>query len=118
MIQLQMIIFYTTWLLFTFVVGVIYANYHYYGDLSLNLYIVTLLVRNYPFATIFIIFILTAVIVYQYRLYREKLKNRRNCQITFVDLEKIAHLWLEYEEIEDNIEHKMIEKRLMAESGG
>ncbi len=110
MIQLQMIIFYTTWLLFTFVVGVIYANYHYYGDLSLNLYIVTLLVRNYPFATIFIIFILTAVIVYQYRLYREKLKNRRNCQITFVDLEKIAHLWLEYEEIEDNIEHKMMEK--------
>lgn len=105
-----MIIFYTTWLLFTFVVGVIYANYHYYGDLSLNLYIVTLLVRNYPFATIFIIFILTAVIVYQYRLYREKLKNRRNCQITFVDLEKIAHLWLEYEEIEDNIEHKMMEK--------
>ena len=110
MIQLQMIIFYTTWLLFTFVVGVIYANYHYYGDLSLNLYIVTLLVRNYPFATIFIIFILTAVIVYQYRLYREKLNNRRNCQITFVDLEKIAHLWLEYEEIEDNIEHKMMEK--------
>ena len=110
MIQLQMIIFYTTWLLFVFVVGVIYANYHYYGDLSLNLYIVTLLVRNYPFATIFIIFILTAVIVYQYRLYREKLKNRRNCQITFVDLEKIAHLWLEYEEIEDNIEHKMMEK--------
>lgn len=110
MIQLQMIIFYTTWLLFVFVVGVIYANYHYYGDLSLNLHIVTLLVRNYPFATIFIIFILTAVIVYQYRLYREKLKNRRNCQITFVDLEKIAHLWLEYEEIEDNIEHKMMEK--------
>lgn len=110
MIQLQMIIFYTTWLLFVFVVGVIYANYHYYGDLSLNLHIVTLLVRNYPFATIFIIFILTAIIVYQYRLYREKLKNRRNCQITFVDLEKIAHLWLEYEEIEDNIEHKMMEK--------
>ncbi len=25
-------------------------------------------------------------------------------------MEKIAHLWLEYEEIEDNIEHKMMEK--------
>jgi len=105
-----MFIFYATWIFFTFIIAVLYANYYFFNSLSLNLYIVTLLVKTYPFTTIFIILVLFLIIVYQYRLYRQSLKNRKNCQISCVDLEKIAHLWLEYEEIEDNIEHKMMKK--------
>jgi len=105
-----MFIFYATWIFFTFIIAILYANYYYFNILSLNLYIVTLFVKTYPFTTIFIILVLFLIIVYQYRLYRQSLKNRKNCQISCVDLEKIAHLWLEYEEIEDNIEHKMMKK--------
>lgn len=108
--QLQMIVFYATWLFFTLIISIGIANYYYYGDLSLNLNIVTLIVKSYPFITLFTILILSLVVIYQYKLYKERLNNRKNCQITFVDLEKIAHLWLEYEEIEDNIEHKVLEK--------
>jgi len=105
-----MFIFYATWIFFTFIIVVLYANYYFFNSLSLNLYIVTLLVKTYPITTVFIILVLFLIIVYQYRLYRQSLKNRKNCQISCVDLEKIAHLWLEYEEIEDNIEHKMMKK--------
>jgi hypothetical protein len=110
MIKLQMILFYGTWIIFSLIILIGYANYVYFEELSLNLYIVTLLVKSNPFTTIFIIISLMLIIIYQYKLYKEKLENRKNCQITYVDLEKIAHLWLEYEEIEDNIEHKMMEK--------
>ncbi len=108
--RFQMMVFYTIWILFLIVISIGYANYHYFGTLSLNLHIVTLLVKAYPFTTIFIIIFLLIVVFYQFKIYRDKIKNRRNCQITYVDLEKIAHLWLEFEEIEDNIEHKMMEK--------
>ena len=108
--RFQMMVFYTIWILFLIVISIGYANYHYFGTLCLNLNIVTLLVKAYPFTTIFIIIFLLIVVFYQFKIYRDKIKNRRNCQITYVDLEKIAHLWLEFEEIEDNIEHKMMEK--------
>lgn len=107
MIHLQMLLFYITWILFIFIISVGWSNYYYFGELSLNLYIVTLLVKTYPFTTIAIIIVLILIIFYQYKMYKE---NRRNCQITYVDLEKIAHLWLELEEIEDNIETKVMSK--------
>ena len=110
MIRLQMFIFYATWILFLIILAVGYANYNYYGSYSLNLHIIAVLVKSYPFTTVLIILLLFTIIVYQYKAYREKIKNRKNCQITYVDLEKIAHLWLEYENIEDNIEHKIMEK--------
>jgi hypothetical protein len=109
LLRLQNIIFFVTWVLFTIVVLVGYANYHYYQELSLNFHIVTLIVKKYPFSTILTILVLVLIIIYQYKLYREKIKNRKNCQITYVDLEKIAHLWLEFEEIEENIENKILE---------
>ena len=110
MIRLQMFIFYATWILFLIILAVGYANYNYYGSYSLNLHIIAVLVKSYPFTTVLIILLLFTIIIYQYKAYREKIKNRKNCQITYVDLEKIAHLWLEYENIEDNIEHKIMEK--------
>ncbi|NUW27141.1 HD domain-containing protein [Arcobacter butzleri] len=108
--KLQIAIFYTIWILFAIIIAIGFANYYYFNTLSLNYHIVTLLVKTYPFTTIFVIILLIIIIIYQFKIYREKIRSRRNCQITYVDLEKIAHLWLEYEEIEDNIEHKMMEK--------
>src|SRR5574344_1985797 len=109
MIRLQMFIFYATWILFLIILAVGYANYNYYGSYSLNLHIIAVLVKSYPFTTVLIILLLFTIIIYQYKAYREKIKNRKNCQITYVDLEKIAHLWLEFEEIEENIENKILE---------
>lgn len=108
--KLQIIVFYTTWVLFLFILLIIYMNYHYFNVISLNLNIIKLIVISNPFSTIAVIIVLSLIIIYQYKLYKEKINNRRNCQITYVDLEKIAHLWLEYEELEDNIEHKIMDK--------
>ena len=110
MMKLKIAIFYTIWIFFSIIIAIGFANYYYFNTLSLNYHIVTLLVKTYPFTTIFVIILLIIIIIYQFKIYREKIRSRRNCQITYVDLEKIAHLWLEYEEIEDNIEHKMMEK--------
>lgn len=54
--QLQMIVFYATWLFFTLIISIGIANYYYYGDLSLNLNIVTLIVKSYPFITSYLLF--------------------------------------------------------------
>jgi hypothetical protein len=50
--------------------------------------------------SIVIIFFLTFFIVIQRRFFKNKLDNRANCQIQFVDMEKISNIWLDRSDIE------------------
>ena len=50
--------------------------------------------------SIAIIFFLTFFIVIQRRFFKNKLDNRANCQIQFVDMEKISNIWLDRSDIE------------------
>ena len=50
--------------------------------------------------SIAIISFLTLFIVIQRRFFKHKLDNRANCQIQFVDMEKISNIWLDRSDIE------------------
>lgn len=50
--------------------------------------------------SIAIISFLTLFIVIQRRFFKNKLDNRANCQIQFVDMEKISNIWLDRSDIE------------------
>ena len=50
--------------------------------------------------SIVIISFLTLFIVIQRRFFKHKLDNRANCQIQFVDMEKISNIWLDRSDIE------------------
>ena len=50
--------------------------------------------------SIAIISFLTLFIVIQRRFFKDKLDNRANCQIQFVDMEKISNIWLDRSDIE------------------
>lgn len=50
--------------------------------------------------SIAIISFLTLFIVIQRRFFKNKLNNRANCQIQFVDMEKISNIWLDRSDIE------------------
>jgi hypothetical protein len=50
--------------------------------------------------SIAIISFLTLFIVIQRRFFKNKLDNRVNCQIQFVDMEKISNIWLDRSDIE------------------
>lgn len=105
--QLQLILFYTIWILFFIVVGIAWTNYYFFGYLSLNFVIFIAFVKTYPIQIILLISVLCFIIYLQYKVYRKKLLSRGNCQIQFVDLERIAQTWLEGEELEENIETRL-----------
>lgn len=105
--KLQTLIFYFVWILFFIVIGISLTNYHYYGTYRIDFSLFIIFIKTYPIQIIVLILILLLIIYLQYKLYKEKLLSRRNCQIQFVELERIAQMWLEGEELEENIEQKL-----------
>lgn len=103
----QNIVFYMVWILFFIVSGLSLVNNYLYGSFMINFNLFIEIVMAYPIQTILIILILSLTIYFQYKIYKEKLNSRRNCQIQFVELERIAQSWLEGEELEENIEAKL-----------
>lgn len=92
------------WIFFFFVFGVSYANYNLTGEFNFDLSLVIYFIGSHPIISTFVIIVLIFIIFIQYKIYRRNLRLRKNCQIQYVELEKIAVSWLDNEDIEKNIE--------------
>jgi hypothetical protein len=112
--NLQKITFYSIWI-FSIIIGTIaFINYYFLGIVSLNLQTISLLVKYYPTHTMIILFVLFVIILIQYKRYKDTIKQGKNCQIRFVELEKIAHNWQEHDEIEARIMNKINEDKAIS----
>ena len=91
----------------------IYSYYQEYGEIFFSFrYLYKQLTT--PASIYTIICIVALLFMYlQWRFYRKKMDNRDNCQIQFVDIEKIAHNWLKAEDVvRQNKEDSEIELKL------
>lgn len=98
----QKIFFSLVWIAFFITVFASFGNYGTNGSFMPSFkYIIMFLASNIAYLLI-IIAAMVYFSMWQYKFYKRKIENRDNCQIQFVDLEKIAHAWLDKEEIERN----------------
>lgn len=86
---------------FAFFIG--YLNYKDGYSFVFNLTPVVNYITLHPFAMVLFTVALLFVIFIQYKVYKRNLLLRKNCQIQYLELEKIAISWLDNVEIEENI---------------
>lgn len=86
---------------FAFFIG--YLNYKDGYSFVFNLIPVINYIALHPFAMVLFTVALLFVIFIQYKVYKRNLLLRKNCQIQYLELEKIAISWLDNVEIEENI---------------
>lgn len=101
------IVLISIWIGIIFVFGVAYLNFQTTGKIFFDIDVILLMIANNPIASLLLLLTAIGVIYAQFRYYRRNLLLRRNCQIQYVELEKIAISWLENEEIEKNIEFNL-----------
>lgn len=101
------IVLISIWIGIIFVFGVAYLNFQTTGKIFFDIDVILLMIANNPIASLLLLLTAISVIYAQFRYYRRNLLLRRNCQIQYVELEKIAISWLENEEIEKNIEFNL-----------
>jgi len=90
---------------FLVVFGIGYANYLIVGEFTFDIYRIDRYIglnRNYLYTSLII---LVGVIFFQFFYYKKVFHSRQNCQVQYVELEKIATNWLEKEEIIENIKN-------------
>jgi hypothetical protein len=106
-VRLGDIVLISIWIGIIFVFGVSYLNFQATGKIFFNIDVILLMIANNPIASLLLLLTAIGIIYAQFKYYRRNLLLRRNCQIQYVELEKIAISWLENEEIEKNIEFNL-----------
>lgn len=96
-----------SFLLFIFVAITAYANYMLTGYLVFNINALSWLLHQNIAFFITVAFILSIILILQYLYFKKKITSRENCQVQFVELEKIAVDWLENEELIGNIKENL-----------
>lgn len=96
----QKIFFSLIWIFFFITIFSSFGNYKANGTFAPTFgYLIQFMASNAIYLLI-LIGIMGYFSFWQYRFYKKKIENRDNCQIQFIDLEKVAHAWMDEEEIE------------------
>jgi len=99
--------------LIVFLVG--FLNYQNDNGFTPDFGIIKFYFIEYPYVPFLITLVLLFFVVVQYKYYKTTLDNRQNCQIQFIELEKIASDWLDKEEVTKNLEEALKDQNSQVE---
>lgn len=111
MTKKHLYIIFLIWIIFFITIIFSYINYLHIGSFIINFSLLVEIIKNQIFFIIFIMLFLVYFAFWQYKFYKSRLENRDNCQIQFVDITRIAEIWLDPEEILENNKQKELIKK-------